>query len=282
MVVATLLVSARQSDRVRSAVAAPNQIVSAASVPELFTILRDKAVDVLILDPVIGRANSTAAASGAEIQSVAAEFPYLPVVFYVSNPAKAVPVIALFPTRERCEALLAGVDDSAETIARAIEHVVGSSLVSKLVQNIGLDSDDVPPALQRAIRQVFSNPCLFRTATDMALAACMTRRTLDRWLARRRLVAASDVLHVARVFVAIRLERDHLLSRDEIYQASGLPAWRVSRTFIARATGAARDRLLTWSDEELISYVNARLRRSERVTDTELRDDPTVREFRER
>lgn len=259
--VTTLLGSARQVGCVRLAAPASGQIVAATHVQELLTVLRERPADVLVLDPSVGNVVPRIAASAPELFSIGFEFPYLPVVFDVSNPSKALSVIARFPSRERCEAIIAGIDDDPRSFGKAIESVVTTSLVAQLVQRLDLTGSNVPPALRRTIRQLFSNPRCVSTGEDVARFACMSRRTLDRWLSRLGLVPAAELLHVARTFVAMRLERDQLVVHNETYEACGLTrSWKI-HSFVMRASVSAATRWTELNNTEVIEHIVSQVRR---------------------
>jgi len=227
----------------------------------MVAVLRAKASDVLVIDPIVGAAVPRVAASASELFGIAVEFPYVPIVFYVSNAIKALPLVAHFPTRERCDVLVSGVDDATESIGLAIESVIGASLVASLTRKVGLEGADVPSSMRKAIRQIFTHPRLFRTAYDVASAACMSRRSLDRWLARRGLVPAAELLQLARAFLAIRLDRDRLFGREEICMACGLVRSHNLPAFVTRTTGHPVDSLAAFTDVEIADWVAHRLYR---------------------
>ena len=103
MVVLTVLVVNRQLDRVQVAAANAHRVLRASSVSEACELLREQHVDVLVIDPIVGAAVPRVAASTSEVFGIGFQFPYVPVVFYVSNAAKALPIIARFPNREQCD-----------------------------------------------------------------------------------------------------------------------------------------------------------------------------------
>ncbi len=248
MVVLTLLTTGRQLDRLSAAIPAPHEVLRVSSVNETCAVLRERPVDVLVMDPAVGNSLPRVAASAAELFRIGIEFPYLPVVFYASNAAKALPLIARFPSREHCDALVADADDGPEGVCAAIESALNSSLAGRLLRGLQIAADEIPPSLCRALREVFTHPGFFRTADDIANSACMSRRTLDRWLARCALVSGGELLQVAKALVAVRLERDGLLGRDGVRRVCGLSAGVKVGMFVARATRSRHEELVQASD----------------------------------
>lgn len=260
MNILTLLTSDRQVARVSAAAPAPHRLIRASSVSVARLLLREQPVDVLVIDPVVGSRLPRVAASAAELFEIGTDSPYLPVVFFVSNAAAALPLIARFPTRERCEAVVATIDDGSREIGRAIEAAAGSSLVARLLRHAWPLLADVPPSLFRTVRHVFTNPRFFRTVDDLAASANMTRRTLDRCLARRGLVSGAELLQAARALHAVRLARDMIVVRDELYAICGVNTPDQLKVLLGDFAGSPA-RLGAPSDEDLIARFSARLRR---------------------
>jgi hypothetical protein len=259
MIVLTLLVSEPQVERVRAAAPSPHRILRATSATDARVLLREQPADVIVLDPVVGSAFPRVATSASELFEIAVEFPYLPVVFYVSNAAKALPLLARFPTREGCAALVAGIDDNPHAIGSAIDLVVTSSLVGALLRQLMPTVTGESVGLVTAIRQVFSYPAAFRNAQDVASAACMSRRTLDRSLRNHRLVPGSQLLQAARAFVAVRAARDGILAHDEAVaiggRLRGTGKWRAGRV-----AGVSREQIVRWTDDDIIACFTRWLR----------------------
>lgn len=259
MIILALVATNGQLQRIKATKLAHHVVLHVASVAATRALLRDRAVDVLLIDPMVGSTVPRVASSPAELFSLGVEFPYLPVVFYVSNPARALPLVAQFPTRERCEALVAGFEDDEQALARTIEWVVASSLAAKVLGRLGPSVFGLPPALGRTLRHAIADPRPFRTVEDLANTACMSRRTLDRWLARCGVVPGADVLHAARVFLALRQARDAHLRLDAAYIAGGGGRSPTSDPSHRRLVGIAEQRLIAASEAEISDWFVRRL-----------------------
>jgi AraC-like DNA-binding protein len=226
-------------------------------------LLRQHAADVLVIDPVLGVSSRGIASAEEDLIGIAVEHPYLPVVFYASHAAKAVAVIARFPTLEVREALVLGVDDDPQTLRRAMESVLVSSFVGRLMHRLLPATVDVPQPLLRAIRQALSNPGHFRTVDAVATQANMSRRSLDRYFAHNGLVPCAELLQLAKAFLAVRLAKDMVIARHDICAACGLPASESVERFVRRVVGAPSKQFTACSDAELIVHFAARLRREQ-------------------
>jgi hypothetical protein len=273
MVVLTLLVSDRQLARVRAATPSSHQLLAAASPVSARSLLYERPVDALVVDPSVSATAAVPPGSARELYAIGAEFPYLPVVFYVSNPIKALSMIAHFPTRERCEALVVGIDDEPCSVANAIESVVKSTVVSQLLRRVLPVSANPPVALLRAIRHLFLHPKLFRSVQDLANNAYMTRRTLDRWLVRHGIVPGAELIDLARAFLVVRLGRDGLKTRAEIYEACGLSRSYPLEGFVSRCTGSTYSALVGSTDRDVIDQFCASF---SRVRQARIDDDTTL------
>lgn len=213
MVVLVLVLSERQRHRVRVALSHVHQLLFTSSVAEAHAVLGGNVVDVLVVDSVVGNALPRIAATAEEFFALGHEFPYLPTVFCASQPATALTLIARFPTRETSDAIVMGLDDALDEVVRVVESVAGVSLVARLLHRVGAEGALLPNSLIRAVRSLFSSPRLFRTVDDIAAVACMSRRTLDRWLSRLGIVSGAELLHVAHDFVGLRRSAESLGGR---------------------------------------------------------------------
>jgi hypothetical protein len=84
---------------------------------------------------------------------------------------------------------------------------------------------------------------------------------LDRWLGTHGIVTGAELLEVARVFAAVRRERDMLPGPDGTYAARGLERPQKLSTFIAHTVRLSYDCLTASSDAELVERFSARLQR---------------------
>ena len=260
MVALTLLPTTWQVNRVRAVGPIVHQVIPTSSTSDALTILRLRPVDVLVVDPVVDQTNGVAPPD--VVADVGEEFPYLPIVFYTRDAAKALPLVVRFPTRERCETLVAGIDDDLDTMRRSIESAVGASLAGRIGRRFADLVCDAPPSLCRIVRVLFSSPAHVRTVDDIARGANMSRRNLDRMLEVSGAVTAGDLLDLARAFVAVRRLRDARASGAGTAWAAASVQRNAARA-VERATGAEFESLLSASDDAIAEYFGCRLRRNE-------------------
>jgi hypothetical protein len=273
--VATLLAIPRQQAALRAALPPPQVLHHAPDTAGLLAILRGGAVDLVVLDPA---AVSPALATGPTPVrsqrpgergtgrteppvSPLAGYPFLPVVFYVASPPEAVRRLARWPRWQPCEVLLSGRDDAPGTIRDAITSAIKMGIAAQFFRAVYADLDALPAALARAVRHAFLQPSHVTDASTVAAEACMSRRTLDRWLAREGLASASDLLYAVRALIALRLRRDAFLPLGEIVEACGVKSVRALDALIEHGTGAPWRTLVHLDDAALIARIAERLRR---------------------
>jgi hypothetical protein len=273
--IATLVAIPRQQAALRAALPPPQALHHAPDTAGLLAILRDVAVDVVVLDPAaVGPAPATGptplrsprpgerrAGRTEPPASPLAGYPFLPVVFYVASPAEAVRVLARWPRWQPCEVLIAGRDDAPATIRDAITSAIKMGIAAQFFRAVHADLDALPAALARAVRHAFLQPAHVTDASAIAADACMSRRTLDRWLAREGLASASDLLYAVRALLAIRFRRDAFLPLGEIVEACGVKSVRALDALIEHGTGAHWRTLVHLDDAGLIARIAERLRR---------------------
>lgn len=261
MVILALVSSDRQSQRIRAAYGHPHVVLVASTVSQAAAVLAEQQVDVLVIDPRVGSVVPRVAANAEELFDFANRYPYTPVVFYVSDPSKALRIIARFPTRERSDAVVAGLDDGPEEIARVIESAFSSTLVGELFKRLAPSLSGAPDGLIRAVRELFSNPRVFRTVNDLAAAACMSRRSLDRWLARSRIVAGAELLQIAKGFAALRSHRDAAVKRAQGGVAALTTSHGVDESSIDHVVGMWQLEGAAQGNASLTDLLHARLYR---------------------
>jgi len=158
--------------------------------------------DVAIVDPCAD--GDRVAASHADALA-SLRPPLTPVVAYVSVTASAMHAVIRLVRASTAEIVIRGVDDSREMLEAAAHRAVASSAAAQLVSDVGAPFDSLPPEIVEAIRFAFVRPDRVRSVEDLAASARMTRRSLDRWLARAGITSARTLLSCARATAAYHL-----------------------------------------------------------------------------
>jgi hypothetical protein len=218
-------------------------------------------VDVLVIDPVVGDYAAAVAKSASALREFLAAHASVPLVLYASKPAVALSVVVHLHVPQACEVLVDGFDDAPERIAHAIYAAVDSSLVTALVQRIEGAGVTASPAFWQSVRQLLSKPELFNTVDDVARAAFMSRRTFDRYLARRSLATGSDLVRLARVFSAVRAGRN-AADLNTLRAACGIGRKDSVDVVVQQVLGSPLCRLLSCTPRDIVDCVADRIFRS--------------------
>ena len=131
--------------------------------------------------------------------------PCIPVIGYVSVTASAIRVVQTLVRSGAPEIVIRGVDDSGDALAGAIHRAVATCGWGGVASAIEGPMQALPGPIATAIQAAFTHPQQVRSVADLAVAARMTRRSLDRWLARAGFCPARTVLSCARVNAAFYL-----------------------------------------------------------------------------
>jgi AraC-like DNA-binding protein len=160
--------------------------------------------DVAIVDPCAGGDHCAPSRLNALTQAMGLA-PSIPVIGYVSVTASAIRVVQALVRSGAPEIVIRGVDDSLDALAGAIQRAVATSAWGGVAGIIATSVQALPVPVATAIHAAFTHPRQVRSVSDLAAAARMTRRSLDRWLARAGFCPARIVLSCARVNAAFHL-----------------------------------------------------------------------------
>jgi AraC-like DNA-binding protein len=172
----------------------PNAI-EVASGSQLLTAGVRRNADLVIADPLLDDGDCTSA-----LQQIRSELPTVLVAAYTSlNPA-AVRALLVLAAAGIDEVVLRGSDDAPSRFFELGGRSLANPAVLQVQQVLETRMNGMPPALRAAIARMFSAPSRFRTTSDLAAAAFMTRRGLYRHLlaagikSPRLLIASARVL----------------------------------------------------------------------------------------
>jgi AraC-like DNA-binding protein len=229
---------------------------------ELAGEVRSKSADLIVADP---RAEGTVRLE--ELRIVIRAFPSLPVVIYtILAPETLGATVELAKLGVR-HVVLRNFDDEPRRFRDLLErqpaYVMSDAILASLARPLGM----VPAELARAIERLFRVPQQFKGVNDLANAAGMNRRSLDRWLERAGLASARMMVLGARLLRAYFYMQDPGRSLDEIVERLGYGSSRLFARQVRAATGltptALRQRV---APDEFIALLTARLgRRGERT-----------------
>lgn len=189
-------------------------------------------IDVVIVDPRAGGKIQI-----DEVRALLQQYPTLPVVVYTSlTPETLKATVEL----ARCgvhHVVLRGFDDEPARFRLLLERLQANRLSGIVMQGLGPHLEEAPQLLRRAVQRLFEAPHVFHGVEDLAFAAGMTRRNLDRWLERLDLASARMLILGARLTRAVFYMRDPGYLLDDITRKLGYSSPRLFARQVRAATG---------------------------------------------
>ncbi|MBC7790806.1 MAG: helix-turn-helix transcriptional regulator [Anaerolineae bacterium] len=167
--------------------------------------------DVAIVDPV-----SRGSGTLTELALFTSSHRSLPVVVYtVLSPE------AMLATVELVKCGIAGVvirgfDDEPVRFRSVLRDVSANELSEALLASVAEHFASAPVMLLQAIEQLFRSPLRFQDVGDLARAASMTRRGLDRWMDDLGVAPAMTFVKGARMLRAYHYMRDPVYRFDDV------------------------------------------------------------------
>jgi len=229
---------------------------------ELEDELRSKPVDLLVADP---RAEGPVRLE--ELRTIIRNFPSLPVVIYtILAPETLGATVELAKLGVR-HVVLRNFDDEPRRFRDLLErqpaYVMSDAVLASLARPLGT----VPAELARAVERLFRVPQQFKDVNDLASAAAMHRRSLDRWLERAGLASARMLVLGARLLRAYFYMQDPGRSLDEVVERLGYGSSRLFARQVRAATGLTPTALRqSVPPDEFVALLTERLgRRGERT-----------------
>jgi AraC-like DNA-binding protein len=200
-------VVARLSDylltQLRAALARDHTLVAVPTWGELADAIRARDVDVVVLEPT-----PLAPDELAPLLRLLASHPAMPVIVYTSVSPAAMRVTVELAQRGVHHVVFRGIDDAPGRFRALMQDLSDASWRSALLPWVDERVSRGPAPLERAVRELFHAPQRFADVPDLAAAAGMTRRTVERWLTRLGITSPKLLV------VSARVERAHHLMRS--------------------------------------------------------------------
>jgi len=207
--------------------------------PEAVGLIRTRAVDLAVVDPVLGPAPRS-----VEIARLHQHFPSLPLVVYTTLAPETAGVLLELGGVGIRRVMFERFDDSPAAIRRMLRSELDLS-VSQL-------PEPVRPALEAALRT--PTDCL--TVSALARRAQITRRTCERSFARAGLPSPKIVMLVARVLYAHRLLLDPGYTIEDVALKLGYASSRTLQAHFREVFGlTAGDLRMSVSPEEALDII---------------------------
>lgn len=200
---------------------------------DLATALRTRPVDIAVVDPHVDGKSQV-----DEIRALLGRHPSVPFVIYLmALTPEALQSTLILARQGVTNVVLRGFDDEPRRLVQLLESVPAYGLSESLLHALAPRFDDAPALLRGTMEQLFNTPHAFRTVADLAVAAGMTRRNLDRWLESHDLASARMLLLGARIARAIYYMQDPGCLLDDISRKLGYDSPRLFARQVRAATG---------------------------------------------
>lgn len=218
--------------QLRVAVVREHTLHAVPSWGELGSALAEHPADVLILEPTPVSPDEL-----APLLRLLAGYPTLPVVVYTSVTPAAMRVTVELAKRGVHHVVFRGIDDSPARLRALLHELAGATWRSALWPWVQGRVARGPAAIERAVRELFAAPHRFHDVADLARAAGLTRRTVERWLARVGIASAKLLVVSARVERAHHLLRSTDADLSAVASRLGYQSPRLFARQVALATG---------------------------------------------
>lgn len=208
----------------------------------LHETVRNRPVDVAVIDP-----RATGVVETIEVQALLGRYPTVPVVIYTTLTPETLMATVELAKHGVQHVVLRGFDDEPRRFRDLLERLPAYRLADTVLDGLAGQLGQGPPLLRRAVSRLFDTPHAFRDVSDLALAAGMTRRNLDRWLERLGLASARTLLLGARLTRALYYMRDPGFLLDDVTRKLGYASPRLFARQVRAVTGmtpsALRERM---------------------------------------
>jgi AraC-like DNA-binding protein len=199
---------------------------------QLAEAVRVRPIDVVVVDP---RADGRLRID--EVTTLVERHPSVPVVVYaVLAPEMLHGTVELARSGVR-HMVLRGFDDEPRRFRELLERLPARQLDAIILERLRPKLEPAPALLRRAIAELFESPHRFRSVPDLARAAGMTRRNLDRWLDRLGLASGRMLLMGARTTRAVHYMRDPGFLLEDITRKLGYESPRLFARQVRAVTG---------------------------------------------
>jgi len=239
---------------VRHVFVGDGDLVIAKSWEEVDSIVRQRPVTALILDPA---ADGTMNVEGVE--SLMKRYPSLPVVAYVFLTRESFGAIAQLSRAGLQNVVLQRFEDSPKKFRETVERARGSPLKRKLLEGLRAQLSLLPLKLVSTVDEVLESPHRYKSAQDVAVRAEMSALKLYRNFSMAGLGSPRRLLRAAKLLKAVGYLQDSGYSVRDVARKVGYRNSRIfaehtidvfsltpSRVRSHLAPDDAVDKLVTW------------------------------------
>ena len=231
LVIATYLPRQLQL-RLQTFISPRHTIVSVRSWAEAMAVVRQQHVDLLLVDPAIeGKADVEM------VTQLLTAFPSVAVVVYTVMTHATVGTVYELTKRGLHRAILYGFDDTPERLALLFDQLPPRRLLPAVINALQFECAKLPTLVQQRVHDILETPTLFRSVTELARSACVSRPNLY------VLFQQAGLGPPGRLFVGARLMQAYAYLLDpgmSLRVAAAKVGWNDTRTlkrYLERAFG---------------------------------------------
>ena len=239
-----------------------NVLTATSGWGELAAVVRQRPVDVVVIDP-----RADGATELAPLHALMEQHPMLPVVVYTTLAPETMRTTVELAKRGVRHVVLRGFDDEPRRFRELLERLPAHRLGEQALASIATELAAGMPLLQQALTRMYESPHLIQGVESLAHASGMTRRNLDRWLVKRGLASARVLIFTARLAQAYHYlgEPGYLL--EDVTKKLGYTSPRLFSRQVRATMGVAPSALREQMPPERFMSVLAAMMRRRGATD---------------
>jgi AraC-like DNA-binding protein len=215
-------VSGELAARLRDAIGVTHVLHNAKTDTELQWLARTKVADVAVIEFSAAVDPNVSLNDNHSLHELRSVDPDLPVVAYVALSQQVKRgLVSVIRSGHVQGFMIVGVDDTPRLAAAELEAVALPRPARTVLAAIEGYITKLPPKTRSAVKSLFAEPSAFRDVGTLARAAHVSRRTLNRQLARCKIAHADALLRAARVTAAYSLMRSRATRGHTIAERIG-------------------------------------------------------------
>lgn len=205
-----------------------HRLASATDWESLARLVQREPADLVVVDP-----SADGSVRVEEVLDLVRRYPSLPVVIYTTLTPGTLRAVVALSNQGVHQVVLYRYDDDPRRFLAMLEQQPSMPISDALLDLLGPALGQLPAALVRAVEKLYRRPQDFATASDLAAAAGMPRRTLYRALEAAGFASPTTLVRGARALRAYAYLRDAGHTSEGVSVKAGYS----SRQFFAKQIG---------------------------------------------
>jgi hypothetical protein len=188
--------------RLRAVLTGDDELTVVADWPDLSIVLRSQPIDVIVVDPQLGRDDAVLDEHEPSLLlTILTEFRSVPAILYSTHSREGMRAVVPLARSGAYQVIFRGFDDTRERLREQLDQIAANVFAERLLRVVvpRLEAAEAPAEVVQAVARLFRAPQAFRTVHQLAAVAGRRRGMLDRWMSRAGLAPAKVTILVARV-----------------------------------------------------------------------------------